>query len=116
MLHVASFSFLQGDDSRLVQGFDHSDLYEGALTSSPCPLRDLESIRTHLSWVHTGKTDGLDSHTVSVLTSPCCNNDTRVTLAMIQLSFLVASCTPLFGLLTEVSLNGLRGNMHMKRM
>ena len=63
MLHVASFSFPQGDGSRLVQGFDHIDPYGCALTSGPCPLRDLENIHIHLSWVHTEKTDGLDSHT-----------------------------------------------------
>ena len=28
MLHVASFSFPQGDGSRLVQGSDHSDLMD----------------------------------------------------------------------------------------
>ena len=106
MQHAASFSFLQGDGSRRVQGFDHSDLYECALTSGPRPLRDSENIHLHLSWVHTGKTDGEDSHAISILSSPCCNDDTRVTLAMIQLSFLVASCTPLFGLFTEISLNG----------
>ena len=58
MTLAVTFSFPRGDGSQEVQDSGHNDLYECALTSGPCPLRDSEGTHLLLPWVHTGKAEG----------------------------------------------------------
>ena len=62
-----SFSSRLGDGWPLVLGSDHNGPGARAQPLGLCPLRDSENVRPHPSWVHTGKTEGLDYHYVLLL-------------------------------------------------